>query len=85
MFFSPWFGSSFKDQAVNLSPSSFKVDVTAPVLLKVCGLTGFVFGLQAWRLSLDSESGVSKGAFPGPTARGKPGATKNKIGSVFLT
>lgn len=83
MFFSPWFGSSFKDHAVSLGPSSFKVDITAPVLLKVCGLTEFVFGLQDWRLSLDSESGLSKGAFPGPTVRGKPGATKNKIGSVL--
>lgn len=83
MFSSPQLGSSFKDQAVNLGPSSFKVDVTAPVLLKVCGLTGFGFGLQDWRLSLDGESGVSKGAFPGPTARGKPGAPKNEIGSVL--
>lgn len=83
MFFSPWIGSSFKDQAVSLGPSSCKVDVTAPVLLKVCGLTGFVFGLRDWRLSLDSKSGVSKGTFPGPTVRGKPGATKNETGSVL--
>lgn len=66
MFLSPWLGSSFKGQAVNLGPSSWKVDVTAPVLLRVCRLTGFGFGLQDWRLSLNSKSGVSKGIFPRP-------------------
>lgn len=71
------------DQAVNLGPSSCKVDVTAPVLLKVCGLTGFGFGLQDWRLSLNSKSGVSKGTFPGPTVRGKPELLKTKLALFF--